>query len=73
MEKDMLESVNDRGKLLLLPFNTLHLTEPYSALDRTILSSFYNHPQPLWIWADGTSISPGKVDPTRGRRIRNIC
>ena len=30
MEKDMLESVNDRGKLLLLPFNTLHLTEPYS-------------------------------------------
>ena len=44
----------------------------YSVPDRTILPSFYNHPQPLWIWADGTSISPEKVDPTRGRRIRNI-
>ena len=30
IEKGMLESVNDRGKLPLLPFNTLHLTEPYS-------------------------------------------
>ena len=30
----------------------------YSALDRTILFSFYNHPQPLWVWADRTSISP---------------
>ena len=26
----MLESVNDREKLPLLPFNTLHMTEPYS-------------------------------------------
>ena len=26
----MLESINDQGKLSLLPFNTLHLTEPYS-------------------------------------------
>ena len=32
----------------------------YSAPDRAILFSFYNHPQPLWVWADGTSISPGK-------------
>ena len=32
----------------------------YSAPDRTMLFSFYNHPQPLWVWADGTSISPGK-------------
>ena len=30
IEKGMLESVNDQGKLPLLPFNTLHLTEPYS-------------------------------------------
>ena len=30
IEKGMLESVNDREKLPLLPFNTLHLTEPYS-------------------------------------------
>ena len=34
----------------------------YSAPDRAILFSFYNHPQPLWIWADGTSISPGKLN-----------
>ena len=34
----------------------------YSALDRAILFSFYNHPQPLWVWADGTSISPRKLN-----------
>ena len=32
----------------------------YFAPDRTMLFSFYNHSQPLWVWADGTSISPGK-------------
>ena len=32
----------------------------YSAPDRAMLFSFYNHLQPLWVWADGTSISPGK-------------
>ena len=32
----------------------------HSALDRAMLFSFYNHPQPLWVWADGTSISPRK-------------
>ena len=32
----------------------------YSAPDKTILFSFYNHPQPLWVWADGTNIGPGK-------------
>ena len=30
----------------------------YSAPDRAMLFSFYNHPQPLWVWADKTSISP---------------
>ena len=30
IEKGMLERVNNRGKLPLQPFNTLHLTEPYS-------------------------------------------
>ena len=30
IEKGMLESVNDRGKLPLLPFNTLHMIESYS-------------------------------------------
>ena len=31
-----------------------------SAPARTMLFSFYNYPQPLWVWADGTSINPGK-------------
>ena len=34
----------------------------YSVSDRAILFSFYNHPQPLWVWADGTSINPGKLN-----------
>ena len=34
----------------------------YSTLDKAILFSFYNHPQPLWVWADGTSISPGQLN-----------
>ena len=34
----------------------------YSALDRAILFSFYNHPEPLWVWADRTSINPRKLD-----------
>ena len=33
----------------------------YSAPDRTILFSFYSHSQPLWVWADRTSISPRKL------------
>ena len=34
----------------------------YSAPDRAILSNFYNHPQPLWVWADGTSTNPIKLN-----------
>ena len=34
----------------------------YSALDKAMLFSFYNHPQPLRVWADGTSISPRKLN-----------
>ena len=34
----------------------------YSAPDRAIFFSFYNHPQPLWVWANGTSISPRKLN-----------
>ena len=34
----------------------------YSAPDRAMFFSFYNHLQPLWVWADGTSISPGKLN-----------
>ena len=42
-----------------------------SAPDRAAFFDFYNHPQRLWVWADGTSISLGKFDPTRGRRTAN--
>ena len=34
----------------------------YSTLDRVMLFRFYNHPQPLWVWADKTSISPIKLN-----------
>ena len=43
----------------------------YSAPDRAVFFGFYNHPQRLWVWADETSISLGKFDPTRGRRTVN--
>ena len=46
----------------------------HSASDRAILFSFYNHPQPLWVWADGTSISPGKLNlhVDVGRGVKSI-
>ena len=34
----------------------------YSVPDRAIFFSFYNHLQPLWVCADGTSISSGKLN-----------
>ena len=34
----------------------------YSTPDRAMLFSFYNHPQPLWVWANKTSISPKKLN-----------
>ena len=34
----------------------------YSAPDRAMLFSFYNHSQPLWVWDDKTSISPKKLN-----------
>ena len=43
----------------------------YSAPDRAVFFGFYNHPQRLWVWANGTNISLGKFDPTRGRRTVN--
>ena len=46
-------------------------TIQYSAPDRAVFFGFYNHPQRLWVWTDGTSISLGKVDPTRGRMTVN--
>ena len=39
-----------------------------------MLFNFYNNPQPLWVWADKTSISPIKlnlhVDIRGGRKAR---
>ena len=48
-------ATKDKGKAAITAIK-------YSALDRAVLFSFYNHPQPLWVWADGTSISPGKLN-----------
>ena len=48
-------ATKDKGK-------TAITTIKYSAPDRAILFSFYNHPQPFWVWADRTSISPEKLN-----------
>ena len=57
MKKETLNSITtkDKGKAAITAV-------PYSAPDRTMLFSFYNHPQPLWVWADGTNISLGKLN-----------
>ena len=48
-------ATKDKGRATIIAIK-------YSAPDRAILFSFYNHPQPLWIWADGTSISSRKLN-----------
>ena len=55
IEKGTLDSImtKDKGKAVITAIE-------YSAPDRAMLFSFYNHLQPFWVWADGTSISPGK-------------
>ena len=57
MEKGPLDNMatKDKGKAAITAIK-------YSAPDRAILFNFYNHPQPLWVWADGTSISPRKLN-----------
>ena len=57
MEKGPLDNMatKDKGK-------TVITTIKYYAPDKAMFFSFYNHPQPLWVWADGTSISPGKLN-----------
>ena len=54
-EKGTLDSImtKDKGKAAIT-------TIEYSASDRAMFFNFYNHPQPLWVWADGTSTSLGK-------------
>ena len=55
IEKGALDRIvtKDKGKAAITAIE-------YSAPDRAMLFNFYNHPQPLWVWADGTSISPEK-------------
>ena len=55
IEKGPLDSMatKDKGKAAITAIE-------YSAPDRTMLFSFYNHSQLLWVWTDGTSISLGK-------------
>ena len=55
----------DKGKVVITAIK-------YSAPDRAMLFSFYNHPQLLWVWADGTSINPGKLNlhVDVGRRVK---
>ena len=57
MEKGPLDNMatKDKGKAAITAIK-------YFAADRAMLFSFYNHPQPLWVWADGTNISPGKLN-----------
>ena len=57
MGKGPLNSVatKDKGKAAITAIK-------YFAPDRVMLFSFYIHPQPLWVWVDGTSISPIKLN-----------
>ena len=55
IEKGSLDSVTTKDKRKAAITAIKH-----SAPDRAMLFSFYNHPQPLWVWVDGTSISPKK-------------
>ena len=57
MEKGPLDDMvtKDKGKAVITAIK-------YSAPNRAMFFSFYNHPQPFWVWADGTSISPGKLN-----------
>ena len=57
MEKGPLDNLatKNKGKAAIT-------TIKYSAPDRAMFFSFYKHLQPLWVWADGTSISPGKLN-----------
>ena len=69
MRKGLLNSVatKDKGKVVITAIK-------YSAPDRAILFSFYNHPQPLWVWADRTSMNPRKLNlhVDVGGRVKTI-
>ena len=48
-------ATKDRGKATITAIK-------YSTPNRAMLFNFYNYLQPLWVWADGISISPGKLN-----------
>ena len=48
-------ATRDKGKAAIIAIK-------YAVPNRAMFFSFYNHPQPLWVWADRTSISPGKLN-----------
>ena len=58
-------ATKDKGKATITAIK-------YSAPDKAILFSFYNHSQPLWVWADRTSISPRNLNlhVDVGRRVK---
>ena len=57
MEKGPLDNLEtkDKGKAAITAIK-------YSAPGRAMFFKFYNHPQPLWVWADGISISLRKLN-----------
>ena len=57
MEKGPLDNMATKDKR-----KTVIIAIKYSAPDKAMLVSFYNHPPPLWVWVDGTSISPRKLN-----------
>ena len=70
MEKGPLDNMatKDKGNAAITAIK-------YSASDRAMLFSFYNHPQPFWVWVDGTSISLEKLNlhvDVEGRVKANI-
>ena len=69
MGKGPLNSVatKDKGKVAITVIK-------YSAPDRAIFFNFYNHPQPLWVWTNRTSINPRKLNlhVDVGERVKAI-
>ena len=57
MKKRPLNSVATKDK-----GNATITAVKYSTPDRAIFFSFYNHSQPLWVWANRTSINPRKLN-----------
>ena len=55
LNKKSTKTTKNKGKAVITAIK-------YSVPDRVMIFSFYNHPQPLWVWADGTSTNPIKLN-----------